>query len=309
MIHQQDRDQPRRLRGWKGRVAQLGVTAVLALGLGAGGVLTSQAIPPDGAGPESPGTSSRVWPTTVQPGDRLYFEVSGYPANETVYIKIDDGLACSDTSHGACVYHTQALNSNGYATGSIVVPELAPGAHWLRMLATGDVFDEVTGERIGYEGYTRRGGNDFTVVSAGGSDSGTGGSSSSGNSSSGGSADSSTTGGSGSEAGGGVSNSDGSIAGGSINLDVEEAEETEEATGDELEETMDDITVATSGLDEDTAVTDESVPDTAAAVSGSDFPVLGVGVLSGAVLIGGGLLGWTYLRQRRGAAALVTDGE
>ena len=58
-----------------------------------------------------------------------------------VAIKIDDGNACADTSHGACVYHTQKLNKNGYASGSLVVPDLAPGAHWLRMLATGDVFE------------------------------------------------------------------------------------------------------------------------------------------------------------------------
>ncbi|WP_157502428.1 hypothetical protein, partial [Leucobacter celer] len=147
--------------------------AGLLLGLSFGGA--AQALPPDGPGPETPGTSSRVWPSEVAVGDLLYFEVSGYPANETVYIKIDDGMACSDTSHGACVYATQALDANGYATGSIVVPDLPQGAHWLRMLATGDVFDSQTGEKLGYEGYTRRGGNDFTVIPGGASGGGAGG--------------------------------------------------------------------------------------------------------------------------------------
>jgi len=148
-------------------LARLAVVTLLGAGLALGGAAAAQAIPPDGAGPDSAGTSSRVWPTEVKAGDRLNFEVSGYPANETVYIKIDDGLMCTDTSHGACVYATQKLDANGYASGSIVVPNLAPGAHWLRMLATGDVFDSQTGQKLGYEGYTRRGGNDFNVVAGG----------------------------------------------------------------------------------------------------------------------------------------------
>jgi hypothetical protein len=144
-----------------GRLA-LAVAALLTAVVGLAG--PAAALPPEGAGPDTAGTSSRVWPSEVKPGDKLYFEVSGYPANETVYIKIDDGEACTDTSHGACVYATQKLNGKGYAKGSIIVPELSAGGHWLRMLATGDQLDAKTGEKIGYLGYTRRGGNDFTVV-------------------------------------------------------------------------------------------------------------------------------------------------
>lgn len=171
------------------RVTRLLAALALALGLLAGVPVAAVALPPDGAGPDTAGTSSRVWPKQVKAGDRLYFEVSGYPANETVYIKIDDGNMCSDTSHGACVYHTQKLNKKGYAEGSLVVPELAQGKHWLRMLATGDVYDSKTGEKIGYQGYTRRGGNTFTVVSGGSSGK--------------------DAGGSGTTAGGGATNADG----------------------------------------------------------------------------------------------------
>lgn len=248
---------------------------LLVAGLGLGPAIGASAIPPDGPGVDSPGTSSRVWPTTVKAGDRLNFEVSGYPANETVYIKIDDGLACSDTSHGACVFHTQKLDGNGYATGTIVVPNLAPGAHWLRMLATGDVFDAQTGQKIGYEGYTRRGGNDFTVVAGG---------------SAGGSAP-----------GSGGTNADGTIAGGSVSLDVEEgAAEGETPAEGEAGDSMDDITVDIG----DSATAGDSAEGENAAVgpgdsSGGELPIAGIAVLAGAGLLALVGLGWALLRRRR----------
>ncbi len=256
----------------------------LVLTLGVGGM--AYALPPDGPAPDSPGTSSRVWPAEVAPGDLLYFEVSGYPANETVYIKIDDGLACSDTSQGACVYATQALDANGYASGSIVVPDLAPGAHWLRMLATGDIFDSKTGEKLGYQGYTRRGGNDFTIISGG-----TGGSS---QTNGGGTANGAGTGVGGAVVvGAGQKNADGSVAGGNIALNVDESATPEEMVTAESAQSMDDIT---------TKIVEDQSGSTANATAeetGSSVPVVGIAVLAAAVVIGGGAIGWAVVRRQR----------
>ncbi|HEY0186279.1 MAG TPA: hypothetical protein VGC67_02200 [Cellulomonas sp.] len=259
---------------------------LLTAGLALGGSTAAQALPPDGPGEDSAGTSSSVWPTTVSPGDTLYFEVSGYPADETVYIKIDDGTMCTDTTHGACVYATQALDSNGYATGSIVVPDtLAEGAHWLRMLATGDVFDSESGEKLGYQGYTRRGGNDFTVVAAtttsgdsAGTAAGTDGSSSGSVSS-----------------GSGTTSADGSIEGGSVTLDLgASASPTAAATAS----TMDDLTT-NAAEDADSSAAENVGGAVSAQGSTSSVPVVGIGVLGGAVLLGGGLLAWALVRRRR----------
>lgn len=261
--------------GMRTRLLRGAALAVLTLGLTGVGISAAGALPPDGPAPDYPGTSSRVWPTTVKAGDTLNFEVSGYPANEIVYIKIDDGLACSDTSHGACVYHTQALDGNGYARGSIIVPgNLAPGAHWLRMLATGDVFDSRTGAKLGYEGYSRRGGNDFTVIA-------------------GGTAGGATT------PGGAALNSDGSLSGGSVSLDVEEDAADVES--------MDDITQNVS--EDETGSAAQNMPENSqAGEQGSGFPVLGAAVLGGSVLLGGGALAWALLRGRkRPAAAAVAE--
>lgn len=151
-------------------VALWGIAALLAallLPLG-----QAWAKPEDGAKPDSAGTSSKVWPTSFTEGDIksgkavINFKVSGYGKNELVNIKIDDGNACSDTSHGACVYHQQRLDGKGAATGSFTLPtDLKKGGHWLRMLGTEKKY--VDGKEVGYEGYTRRGGNDFTVTAGG----------------------------------------------------------------------------------------------------------------------------------------------
>lgn len=253
--------------------------ALLAL-LAAGPAL---ALPPDGPGPETPGTSSRVWPTELRAGETLNFEVSGFPPNETVYIKIDDGTMCTDTSHGACVYHTQRLDANGYASGSLVLPaDLAPGDHWLRMLGTGDVFDERTGEKIGYTGYTRRGGNDFRIVAAG------------------------TTG----DAGGGSAAAAGDE--GAVAVDL----------GELVEETAGETPAAEAPVtgSAEAGPGEETVPDVAPAGSGEadaqaapvaapvaeptgTVPVVGIAALAGAVVLGGGMLTWAALRRRRLAAA------
>ncbi|MFT3877039.1 MAG: hypothetical protein QM708_11550 [Propioniciclava sp.] len=249
------------------------------------------ALPPDGAGPDTKGTKSRVWPAQVKVGDRLNFEVSGYPANEVVYIKIDDGLACSDTSHGACVYATQKLDRNGRATGSIVVPQLAPGKHWLRMLATGDVFDAKTGEKLGYDGYTRRGGNDFTVV-AGGAATGGG--------STGAGAGTQAGGGTTAQQGGAGTTSNGTVAGGSVSLgepsqDGGAGQQTATAAPVATTETPDAVAVSST----DGAGTNGVQPEAAS----SSVPVVGIAVLGGSVVLGGGALAWALVHRRRMAAA------
>ncbi|BCB84815.1 hypothetical protein [Phytohabitans suffuscus] len=126
------------------------------------------AIPPGGASPDTPGTSASVSPGTLAPGDRISFTVGGFPRGETVNIKIDDGEFCAEAAvHGACVVHAQKIRSDGTASGSFLIPDdLAPGAHWLRFLATEQILD-ASGNQQGVKGYTRRGGADFTVVRAG----------------------------------------------------------------------------------------------------------------------------------------------
>lgn len=174
------------------------VRALGAFVIGAGLALTTMspatALPPAGAGPDTPGTSASVSPRALTAGATIRFTVSGFPAGETVYIKIDDGASCSkDAAQGACVYHSQKLSSKGSASGSFVLPrDLAPGKHWLRLLASKEIYAD-DGEFQGVEGYTRRGGTDFTVVAAGnGAPSGDGGGTGSGSGSGGGSTSSGT---------------------------------------------------------------------------------------------------------------------
>lgn len=130
------------------------------------------ALPPDGAGPDTPGTSASVSPRTLEACQTLSFSVSGFPAGETLYVKIDDGVGYGDTSvQGSGVWHMQAISSAGTVNGSFELPcDIAPGAHWLRFLASEELTD-ASGSYQGVLGYTRRGGADFTVVAprAGGS--------------------------------------------------------------------------------------------------------------------------------------------
>ncbi|MFT3888913.1 MAG: hypothetical protein QM713_12220 [Arachnia sp.] len=271
------------------RLRRAAAAALLALGLAVGVQLGATALPPDGAGPDTPGTSSRVWPRTVKAGDRLNFSVSGFPAGETVYIKIDDGTMCSDTSHGACVYHTQKLDKNGSATGSLVVPALAPGEHWLRMLGTGDVYDAETGKKLGYEGYTRRGGNTFTVEAGG---SGTK------------SADGSTT-----VKGGGTTKADGKIEGGSVTVDLgeESAEPTPSPTptpsasesAAPVGQPASPESSAAAPVVEAAQPPAPAAPAPAPAAAQPGVPVVGIAVLAGAVVLGGGALAWAFARRNR----------
>lgn len=111
------------------------VAAVVALLVGFGGV---SALPPGGAKGSTHGTSSSVSPGNLRAGDTLHFTLSGFPRNEQVYIKIDNGDACpKDAAQGACVVHQQKSDGNGHVEGSFVLPkDLKDGKHTLRFLAT-----------------------------------------------------------------------------------------------------------------------------------------------------------------------------
>ncbi|MDR1213454.1 MAG: hypothetical protein LBK54_05120 [Propionibacteriaceae bacterium] len=125
------------------------------------------ALPPDGAGADTPGTASSVWPTSLAPCATINFSVSGYPAGETVYVKIDDGIGYGDTSvQGSGVWHSQAIPNSGRVSGSFELPcDITPGEHWLRFLASAYV--DPSDPNKGVIGFTRRGGADFIVVAAG----------------------------------------------------------------------------------------------------------------------------------------------
>ncbi len=174
--------------------------ATLALGLGVG---TASALPPGGAKASTPGTSSTV-SSSVNEHGVISFSVSGFPANTVVSVKVDDGDLCpSDAAQGACVVHQQKSDGNGNISGSFVLPDVGPGTHTLRFLATGEKRDK-DGKYLGTEAYTNRS-PEFTVVGEGGSDNSS--SNSSGSSSNRGSSRSKSNGGS-SNGGSNSNNSD-----------------------------------------------------------------------------------------------------
>ena len=163
--------------------------ATLALGLGVG---TASALPPGGAKASTPGTSSTV-PSSVSEHGVISFSVSGFPANTVVSVKVDDGSLCpSDAAQGACVVHQQMTDGNGNVSGSFILPDVGPGTHTLRFLATGEKHDK-DGKYLGTEAYSNRS-PEFTVVGEGGSDNSS--SNSSGSSSNRGSSSSKSNGGS-----------------------------------------------------------------------------------------------------------------
>lgn len=139
--------------------------ATLALGLGVG---TASALPPGGAKASTPGTSSTVSSSVSEHGV-ISFSVSGFPANTVVSVKVDDGNLCpSNAAQGACVVHQQKTDGNGKVSGSFVLPDVGPGTHTLRFLASGEKRDK-DGKYLGTEAYSNRS-PEFTVVGEGGSD-------------------------------------------------------------------------------------------------------------------------------------------
>ena len=65
---------------------------VLTLFWGLSYMPPASALPPGGAATvNTPGTSSSVSPSSVEQCGSVSYEVSGFPAGETVNVKIDDG--------------------------------------------------------------------------------------------------------------------------------------------------------------------------------------------------------------------------
>ena len=120
------------------------------------------AVPPGGPSANTPGTSAAVSPTSLKAGDKISFRLRGFPAGETVSIKIDDGKECGQAAvHGACVIYKQRISS-GSTYGSFRVPkDLKPGSHTLRFLAS----QVVKSGGGGIKGFTLRSPS-FTIVSA-----------------------------------------------------------------------------------------------------------------------------------------------
>lgn len=144
-------------------VRRISLAAVLS-GAVVATAFPAAALPPGGASADTPGTSTSVSPRTVEQCGTLNWNVAGFPAGETVHIKIDDGDGTDQATHGAGVVQTQRIGSGGTASGSLQIPcNMAPGGHWLRYLATG-------GENN--LGYTARAGSDFTVVARAGGNAG-----------------------------------------------------------------------------------------------------------------------------------------
>lgn len=144
-------------------VRRISLVAVLS-GAVVATAFPAAALPPGGASADTPGTSTSVSPRTVEQCGTLNWNVAGFPAGETVHIKIDDGDGTDQATHGAGVVQTHRIGSGGTASGSLQIPcNMAPGGHWLRYLATG-------GENN--LGYTARAGSDFTVVARAGGNAG-----------------------------------------------------------------------------------------------------------------------------------------
>ena len=144
------------------------IIGVLTLFWGLSYMPPASALPPGGAATvNTPGTSSSVSPDSVEQCGSVSYEVSGFPAGETVNVKIDDGnVSGGDKSvQGQGVVDEQAIGNDGRASGSVEIScDFPTGMHTLRFLATG-------GPRN--EGYTNRSPEfEVTAKSGGGGESG-----------------------------------------------------------------------------------------------------------------------------------------
>lgn len=150
-------------------IARLAATiGVLTLFWGFSYMPPVSALPPGGAATvNTPGTSSSVSPSSVEQCGSVSYEVSGFPAGETVNVKIDDGnVSGGDKSvQGQGVVDEQAIGDDGRASGSVEIScDFPTGMHTLRFLATGGPQNK---------GYTNRSPEfEVTAKSGGGGESG-----------------------------------------------------------------------------------------------------------------------------------------
>jgi hypothetical protein len=259
------------------------------------------ALPPDGAGADTPGTSASVSPTSLAPGATISFTLSGFPGGETVYVKIDDGVGYGDTAiQGSGVVHQQAIPASGTVRGSFTVPAgITAGAHWLRFLASAELTD-ANGGYLGVEGYTHRGGTDFTVVLPAGSTgaAGTSGGSVAAGTTTGGTAAGTTAG---TTAGGATS-----VTGQGAVVQVQPA--APEATAPAEQATAEPSASASASAAASAEPRDTATADAAVADAGSDAGAPVVGIVVGGVLALAGVAFVTVTAvQRRRAAVPASD--
>lgn len=246
------------------------ILAALALTL-TGPAPQSHAVPPSGAGSNTPGTSSSV-SNTVEVGGVVEFSLAGFPAGTTVSIKVDDGQGYSDQgTQGTGVVHQAVVPGSGALNGSFRLPSFVePGEHWLRFLGSAPA---PNGD--GQVGYTNKSPN-FTVVPAGSGNSGGG-----------------NSGGGGSQGGGSQGGNAGSQGGGVIYVDEEGATVTRDAQAEGEEEATDE-SAEPLVIDSSAAASTSAAPSSSRAADDSEkaaqekedsgFPIVGLVVLLIAIL-------------------------
>lgn len=280
-------------------------SAVMVSGAALALVLPSAAaLPPGGAGDSTEGTSSTVT-GSVEAGGTLSFSLSGFPAGETVSIKIDDGaLDGSDNSvSGTGVVHQQKIGANGSVSGSFVLPSyVKPGTHWLRFLASQEIPESQGG---GTKGFSNRS-PQFTVTgsaSDSGDQGGAGGAaagSGSGASGAGGSSDAGgSAGAAGSDSGAGATGANSGAGAGGVAGSQATASASAKPTSGTLKVTASPSAKKKAQPAATTVTTIVAMEQS----SKSAFPVLGVSVFSAALLIGAVAIGAVLLRNRRRAGA------
>lgn len=284
-------------------------SAVMVSGAALALVLPSAAaLPPGGADDSTEGTSSTVT-GSVEAGGTLSFSLSGFPAGETVSIKIDDGaLDGSDNSvSGTGVVHQQKIGANGSVSGSFVLPSyVKPGTHWLRFLASQEIPESQGG---GTKGFSNRS-PQFTVTGSA-SDSGDQGGAAAAGSGSGasGAGGSSNAGGSGGGSGSGSDSGAGANAG--VGAAGVSGSQATASAGASAKPTSGTLKVTASPSAKKKAQPAATTVTTIVAMEQSPksaFPVLGVSVFSAALLIGAVAIGAVLLRNRRRAGAAAGAG-